>query len=94
MSTNLLISLTLANVPLAITSSLPLLVPYTLKSYYYTPLSDNHLPAGEFFGMLPAGDIWSVVIESPNKHNKWQSLIFLIGFGYIYKPSKYGGWET
>ena len=30
------------------------------------PLSIKYLPAGEAFAMLPAGEMWSVVTESPN----------------------------
>ena len=61
----LLINLTLANVPLAMISSFPLLAPYVLKSYCWTFFEKRYLPAGEFFPMFPDGEIWSVVIESP-----------------------------
>ena len=65
LSTILLTNLTLAKVPLAMISSLPLLAPYELKSLAYTPLLNKYLAAGEDLDMFPAGDIWSVVIESP-----------------------------
>jgi hypothetical protein len=53
----LLINLTLANVPLAITSSFPLLDPYELKSTLSTPLDYKYLAAGEFTAIAPAGEI-------------------------------------
>jgi len=40
-----------------------------LKSSGPIPLAYKYLAAGEFFEILPAGEIWSVVIESP-KFNK------------------------
>lgn len=60
-----------AKVPRAIIRSLPLLAPYELKSFFYIPFDVKYLPAGEFIDMLPAGDIWSVVIESPNIAKIW-----------------------
>ena len=65
LSTILLIILALAKVPLTIISSFPLLAPYELKSYCWTPFCNKYLPAGEFLPIFPAGEIWSVVIESP-----------------------------
>jgi hypothetical protein len=47
----------LANVPLAMIRSLPLLDPYVLKSFFSSPLSFKNLAAGEFIEMLPAGEI-------------------------------------
>jgi hypothetical protein len=57
LSTSLFTSLTFANVPLAIISSLPLLAPYELKSLAYTPLPFKNFAAGDVFEMLPAGEI-------------------------------------
>jgi hypothetical protein len=37
-----------------------------LKSGFSTPLASSHWPAGELSLMEPAGEMWSVVIESPN----------------------------
>jgi len=54
-----------ANVPLAIISSFPLLAPYVLKSFGSTPFEIKYFAAGEFLDILPAGEMWSVVIESP-----------------------------
>ena len=71
-----LISLTFANVPLAIISSFPLLDPYELKSFYYIPLSVRYFAAGDVLAMFPAGLIWSVVIESPKNAKHRAPLIF------------------
>jgi len=49
--------LVLANVPLAITSSFPLLDPYELKSAFSTPLLYKYLAAGEFIAIDPAGEM-------------------------------------
>jgi hypothetical protein len=56
-STNLLIILVLAKVPLAMISSFPLLDPYELKSSYLIPLSNKYLAAGEFLAIFPAGEM-------------------------------------
>jgi len=61
-------------------SSLPLLLPYELKSSYLIPLSIKYLAAGEFFEILPAGEMWSVVIESPKFNKQYAPLISFIGF--------------
>jgi hypothetical protein len=53
----LFIILILANVPLAIIRSLPLLAPYVLKSFFSIPLSFKNLAAGEFTEMFPAGEM-------------------------------------
>lgn len=65
-----------ANVPRDITASLPRREPYELKSRGARPFSDRYLAAGLFRAMLPAGEMWSVVIESP-KYNK--TFAFSIG---------------
>jgi hypothetical protein len=49
--------LVLAKVPRAMTSSLPLLAPYVLKSICWTFFSNKYLAAGDFLAMLPAGEI-------------------------------------
>ena len=54
-----------ANVPRVITRSFPRLEPYELKSRGWTPLAMRYLPAGLSAGIDPAGEIWSVVMESP-----------------------------
>src|SRR5699024_11410078 len=62
-----------ANVPRNITSWLPRLEPYELKSRGETPCSINHLPAGVSLPIAPAGEMWSVVTESPNFANTFKS---------------------
>jgi hypothetical protein len=37
-----------------------------LKSAFCTPWASSHWPAGELSLMEPAGEMWSVVMESPN----------------------------
>jgi len=63
-STNLLTSLVLAKVPLAMTSSCPRRAPYELKSLASTPRLIRYFAVADDLEMLPAGDMWSVVIES------------------------------
>lgn len=87
----LLFILILAKVPLAMIKSLPLLDPYELKSFLSMPLSFKNLPAGELTEIFPAGEIWSVVIESPNTA---RIFAFSIGFNFytsLPDPSKKGG---
>ena len=69
----------LANVPLAIIRSLPLLAPYVLKSFFSIPRSFKNFAAGEFTEMFPAGEIWSVVIESPTFKRTLALKILFIG---------------
>jgi hypothetical protein len=47
----------LANVPLAIIRSFPLLAPYVLKSFFYIPRYFKNLAAGELTEIFPAGEI-------------------------------------
>jgi hypothetical protein len=47
----------LANVPLAMISSLPLLAPYVLKSSGFIPLAYKYRAAGELLAIFPAGEI-------------------------------------
>src|SRR5690349_7560067 len=83
-----------ANVPRIITSWLPRRAPYELKSFFVTPCSMSHLPAGEDCGMLPAGEMWSVVIESPSNARHLAPAIGRIPGGDMVMPSKYGGFFT
>ena len=46
---------------------MPLLAPYVLKSKDLTLFFFKYLEVSESNFILPAGEIWSVVIESPNK---------------------------
>ena len=83
-----------ANVPRIITSWLPRRAPYELKSFFSTPCSTSHLPAGLDAGMLPAGEMWSVVIESPSIASTRAPVIGRMPGGSIVMPSKYGGFFT
>ena len=56
----------LANVPRVITRSLPRREPNELKSLGSTPAARRNWPAGSAAGMAPAGEMWSVVTESPS----------------------------
>ena len=56
----------LAKVPRIITSWLPRRVPYWLKSATATLCCSRYSPAGDDGLMEPAGEMWSVVILSPN----------------------------
>merc|ERR1719206_1504185 len=57
------------------TASFPLLDPKELKSLGERPLLARYLAAGEFLGMEPAGEMWSVVTESPRCSKAWADLI-------------------
>lgn len=54
---NLLTNRMFANVPLAITASLPRLDPYELNSLGVRPRSAKNLAAGLFLEIIPAGDM-------------------------------------
>ena len=56
----------LPNVPRISTSCWPRRAPYELKSSGATPCSWSHWPAGDQAGIDPAGEMWSVVTESPS----------------------------
>lgn len=49
--------------------------------YFYAthPLSDKYLAAGLTLEMLPAGEMWSVVTESPRFNKTYASLIGATG---------------
>src|SRR5512140_2143661 len=83
---------TLANVPRIITSWLPRREPYELKSAFVTLFSISQRPAGEESLMDPAGEMWSVVIESPKMPSARAARTPLsCALGFIVKPSKKGG---
>src|SRR3954463_16386710 len=83
---------TFANVPRIITSWLPGRDPYELKSAFETPCSFSHRPAGDASLIEPAGEMWSVVIESPNSAIARARLTPVPATpGTIVKPSKNGG---
>ena len=84
----------LANVPRIITSWLPRREPYELKSFCSTPLASRYCAAGVPFLMLPAGEMWSVVTESPSRASTLAPLMSETGSGSAGMPSKYGGLRT
>src|SRR6266540_1364684 len=84
----------LANVPRIITSWLPRREPYELKSLRSTPCSMRYRPAGESGLMEPAGEMWSVVTESPSQASTRAPVMSVTGAGCGVMPSKYGGLRT
>ena len=63
-----------------------------MKSAFNTPLASNHLPAGLDSLIEPAGEIWSVVIESPNTPSARAFAIpVAAALGSIAKSWKKGG---
>ena len=81
----------LANVPRIITSWLPRRAPYWLKSFGATPCACRYLPAGLSALMLPAGEMWSVVMLSPSTASTRAPAIGCGAGGSSVSPSKYGG---
>ena len=84
----------LAKVPRIITSWLPRRVPYWLKSAGFTLCSIRYLPAGESTLIEPAGEMWSVVIESSSRQSTRASTMSVSGAGWRPMPTKYGGFCT
>ncbi len=83
-----------ANVPRIITSWLPRREPYELKSRGSTPCSIRYRPAGVDGGIEPAGEMWSVVTESPSMASTRAPTTSAGGSGSGCRPSKYGGSRT
>src|SRR5438309_504097 len=88
--TNWLRSRMLANVPRIITSWLPRRDPYELKSRFSTPCDARYAPAGESGLIEPAGEMWSVVTESPSFASTRAPSMSETGSGDAAIPSKYG----
>src|SRR6187549_2566135 len=84
----------LANVPRIITSWLPRRDPYELNSCRGTPCSARYLPAGESALIELAGEMWSVVTESPSFARTRAPAMSVTGEGEVAMPSKYGGLRT
>src|SRR3954453_19374529 len=84
----------LAKVPRIMTSWLPRRDPYELQSRLSTPCSERYLPAGESALIEPAGEMWSVVTESPSLARTRASVMSATGVGCSDMPSKYGGLRT
>jgi hypothetical protein len=59
-----------------------------------TPCSDRYRPAGESALMEPAGEMWSVVTESPSFASTRAPVMSSTGVGEAAMPSKYGGLRT
>src|SRR5690606_28428562 len=68
--------------------------PYELNSCRGTPRSDRYFPAGESGLIEPAGEMWSVVTESPSFASTRAPLMSATGCGSRVIPSKYGGLRT
>ena len=62
-----------------------------MKSAIATPFSCRYLPAGESGLIEPAGEMWSVVVESPTITRHRASLIAAIGGGSTGMSTKNGG---
>ncbi len=84
----------LANVPRIMTSWLPRREPYELNSCRATPCSARYLPAGESGLIELAGEMWSVVTESPSLASTRAPEMSPTGAGSAAMPSKYGGFRT
>ena len=65
--------------------------PKLLKSLCSTPFDIRYFPAGPSFGMDPAGEIWSVVIESPKRASTFAPLISTGSSTFKEKSLKKGG---
>merc|ERR1719253_951485 len=72
-------------------SSLPRRDPEELKSFASTPRSCRYRAAGELLAILPAGEMWSVVIESPTFRSAYALLMSLTAGGSIVMSWKNGG---
>src|SRR6185436_3480028 len=83
----------LANVPRIMTSWLPRREPYELNSCRGTPCSARYLPAGESNLIEDAGEMWSVVTESPSLASTRAPWMSVTGDGSADMPSKYGGFR-
>jgi hypothetical protein len=56
-----------------------------------TPAAIRNFPAGESFLIEPAGEMWSVVTESPSLSRTRAPMIEAIGLGSGERPTKKGG---
>ena len=78
----------LAKVPRIMISWLPRRVPYWLNSPTGTCRSRRYFPAGDDARMLPAGEMWSVVIELSSSARMRAPTMSVTGFGSFSMPSK------
>ncbi len=84
----------LPNVPRIMTSWWPRRAPYELKSTGATPRPWSQPPAGDHAGIEPAGEMWSVVTESPSQARTRAPAMSTTGAGSIPIPAKKGGQAT
>ena len=81
----------LANVPRIITSCWPRRAPYELNSSGPTPCAWSHCPAGDEAAIEPAGEMWSVVTESPSTARTRAPTMSRTGAGSAGTASRNGG---
>src|ERR1700754_2043331 len=81
----------LPNVPRTITSWLPRRAPYWLNSAGSTPSSVSSQPAALLVEIDPAGEMWSVVIESASLSSTRAFSMSVGGAGVGAMLRKYGG---
>src|SRR3970040_1685663 len=81
----------LAKVPRIITSWFPRRLPYELNSSFGMPWLFRYAPAGPSSAMSPAGEMWSVVTESPSTASTRAPEISPTGSGPAGRFSKNGG---
>ena len=62
-----------------------------MKSFFSTPRSRSHFPAGLTSAMSPAGEMWSVVTESPSITRQRAPEMSRTGAGSAVRPPKKGG---
>ena len=82
---------TFPNVPRIMTSWLPRREPKVLKSIGCTPRPNRYVPTGSFFGIAPAGEMWSVVTESPSTANTRAPRMSSSAGACAFMPTKNGG---
>ncbi len=83
----------LPNVPRIITSWLPRRAPKVLNSATSTPWLRSQSAAGLSAGIMPAGEMWSVVTESPRTASTRAPRIGATGGIFLVSPSKKGAWR-
>ncbi|MCY1226296.1 hypothetical protein D9M72_385230 [compost metagenome] len=59
-----------------------------------TPFASRYWPAGVSDLKEPAGEMWSVVTESPSLSSTRAPVMSVTGSGLAFMPSKYGGFRT
>src|SRR3954466_7455397 len=82
------------DVPRIIASWWPRRAPYELNCSGLAPCSCSHVPAGLHAGIVPAGEMWSVVTESPRTAKARAPTTSVTSAGSGDRPSKNGGKAT